>query len=176
MFNLKILLISVLAAALLSGAVSGTVIWKNRTNYYTAIILKEHSDIQQKLSVAKTEIIATERKLNNVSSQLEQAYLELRKEQDAHKAALDKYRTERGGLLFKSSSCSKGHASVTTTATSNTSTSSPEASSSCELSRESSEAIAATYEDADEMRARLLIAQKYAQEIEKQREELSKGK
>ena len=176
MFNIKILLISVLVAALLSGAVSGTVIWKNRTNHYTAVIIKEHSDIQQKLSAAKSDLIATERKLNNVSSQLEQAYLNLRKEQDAHKVALAKYRTERGGLLFKSSSCSRGHTNVTTSASSNPATSSPEASSSCELSRESSEAIAATYEDADEMRARLLIAQKYAQEIEKQREELSKGK
>ena len=44
MFNLKIRLISVLAAALLSGAVSGTVIWQNRTNHYTAIILKDTKD------------------------------------------------------------------------------------------------------------------------------------
>ena len=44
MFRIKTPLISVLAAALLSGAVSGTVMWKNRTNHYTAIILKDTKD------------------------------------------------------------------------------------------------------------------------------------
>jgi hypothetical protein len=174
MFNIKILLIAIASAALLSGVVVGIAVWKNRTNHYTAIIEKEHADINSKLSAAKSELIVAERKYNNVSTQLEQSYLELKKEQDAYKTSLAKYRTERGGLLFKSGSCIQGHTNPPDSAPSNSVAGATESATSCELSRESSEAIAATYADADEMRARLLVAKKYAEEIEKQREDLAK--
>ena len=174
MVDLKMFLISILAAALLSGAVIGTVIWKNRTNHYSLIISKEHLAQQNKLVSAQKDLINSERKYQDVLSKLEQAYIARDEAKVALEHSLAQYRNEHGRLLVRGS-CSSNPSSIANQAPGSDSiTPSTDTNGSCELSGSATEAITSLAIQAQELRNRAQLCKEYAEEIEKQREDLAK--
>ena len=167
--ELKGTLIACIAVAIFSVLLT----YNYTSNHYEAVIAKDK--IEQVVAAQETTklVLAKERKNGNIVDGLNAKALEQSKVIASLQTDLYKFRTSNNGLLIKSSGCKSATGTPPITADSSaTGTTSP-ANGSCELSATTSDALIATFAAADQMRANLLIAKEYAEQVNKQRERLS---
>lgn len=170
----KVFLISLLASSVLIATLVGVAVWKLKTNYYEALINKEKVEQQKVVTKAQEEVISAERRYTNVSSKLEEEYLNRKVWISNEASDLDRNRTKRGGLLVESK-CSKDPSAAPDQTSPDSSASSPLPTEGvCELPKLLSEFLIQTASDADEMRSRLQTAKEYAEQVDSQRAEIEK--
>ena len=167
--ELKGTLIACIAVAILSVLLT----YNYTSNHYEAVIANEQVRVYSELPKRTDKVLEKERANEKIVQGLNAKALEQGKVIASLQTDLYKFRTSNNGLLIKSSGCKSATGTPSVSADSSaTGTTSP-ANGSCELSATTSDALIATFAAADQMRANLLIAKEYAEQVNKQRERLS---
>ena len=149
----------------------GYAAYSYQTNKYERIIADANAKQDQIIADAASKALKTEREHAEAVAKFSADYQQQSKELASIRSSLDRLRGKYDGLWVKSTACQAGSSPPASTADGTESTDSTAPAGQCKLDAEFADSLIAAYAAADELTQRAILAQKYAEEIEKYRQE-----